>query len=312
MKDRPKQTEIPTYTLQPLHAENNWMLTIENNIQLILLHGNLTSIVWHVTQEFHRHDFWEISLVLRGNSTQRFLDKSEPMQTGSVYIIRPHDVHCITPAQSEIPKDMQSSPYVHRDIYIPIEKMKRICAAIDENLYDTLLSKRYPLSASLSVSETNQFESLLNYFAGRDDDFSMMHSVIASHILCTVLENQRYAQIEYPLWLTQLLVNLDREDFMTKSVKEIIDSIGYNQSYVCRQFRKYTGQTLVEYIHKRKCSYSVLLLPGIGIPIAQIAQRLQFSDESTYIRIFKQIYGITPGQWRKKLSNTFSSAEQQK
>ena len=296
----------PMYTMRRLDDHNNWALTIEKNIQLMLPHGNLTSIVWHVTQEFHCHDFWEISLVLRGSSTQRFLDKTEPMQPGSVYIMRPHDVHCITPDKPEMPKDMQSAPYVHRDIYIPIEKMKRICGALDENLYETLLARKYPLSASLSVSETNSFESTLNYFAGLDEDFAMMYSVIVSHILCTVMENQRYAQIEYPSWLTQLLVNLDREDFMTKSMREIIDSVGYNQSYLCRQFKKYTNQTLVGYIHKRKCSYSVLLLSGFGIPISQIAQRLQFADESAFIRTFKQIYGITPGQWRKQLSKSLS------
>lgn len=301
-----RMMNYPMYTMRRLDDHNNWALTIEKNIQLMLPHGNLTSIVWHVTQEFHCHDFWEISLVLRGSSTQRFLDKTEPMQPGSVYIMRPHDVHCITPDKPEMPKDMQSAPYVHRDIYIPIEKMKRICGALDENLYETLLARKYPLSASLSVSETNSFESTLNYFAGLDEDFAMMYSVIVSHILCTVMENQRYAQIEYPSWLTQLLVNLDREDFMTKSMREIIDSVGYNQSYLCRQFKKYTNQTLVGYIHKRKCSYSVLLLSGFGIPISQIAQRLQFADESAFIRTFKQIYGITPGQWRKQLSKSLS------
>ena len=294
--------DYPVYTMHKLDADNNWALTIENNIQLLLPHANLTSIVWHVTQQFHCHDFWEICLVQRGKSTQRFLDKSEPMQPGSVYVMRPHDVHCITPDTSEMPKDMQSSPYVHRDIYIPIDKMKRICGALGENLYDDLLSRKYPLSALFSADETNRFESTLNYFADSNEDFETMHSVIVSHILCLVMENQRFAQIEYPPWLTQLLTNLDREDFMTKSVREIIDTVGYNQSYLCRQFKQYTGKTLVDYIHKRKCSYSVLLLPRLGIPISQIAQRLHFADESTYIRIFKQIYNITPGQWRKQLS----------
>lgn len=293
--------DYPMYTMRKLDKENNWALTIENNIQLLLPHGNLTSIVWHVTQEFHCHDFWEISLVLRGNSTQRFLDKSEPMQSGSVYVMRPHDVHCITPDKPEMPKDMQSSPYVHRDIYIPIDKMQRICNALDANLYTDLLSRKYPLSALLSADETNRLESSLNYFGGLNEDFERMHSVIVSHILCSVMENQRYAQIEYPPWLTQLLTNLDREDFMTKSVQEIIHTVGYNQSYLCRQFKQYTGQTLVEYIHKRKCSYSVLLLPSLGIPVSQIAQRLHFADESTYIRIFKKLYRVTPGQWRKRL-----------
>lgn len=300
---------VPVYTLQPFDNDGNYWLCIENGIRMPLLNGNLTSIVWHVTQEFHSHTFWEICLVLRGTSTQNFLDKSEAMQPGSVYIMRPHDVHCISPTQREMPADLQSSPYVHRDIYIPIEKMKRLCDSLGEHLYEQLLSSKYPLSAVLPTTEMNQLEASLNSADEQNENFDFMHSVIASHILCSVLEKQRYPQSEYPSWITNLLVDLDREDFMTKSVREIIDTVGYNQSYVCRQFKKHTKQTLVEYIHKRKCSYSLLLLPSSGIPVAQIAQRLQFSDESAYIRIFKKTYGVTPGQWRKKLSKTLPPPE---
>lgn len=292
----------PVYTLRKLDDENNWLLTPKQGYRRMLAHGNLTGLVWHVTQEFHCHDFWEICLVLRGNSMQRFLDRSEPMQQGSVYILRPQDVHCITPDKLERPENMQSSPYVHCDIYVPIDKMKRICATIDVNLYDRLFTRTRPLSALLSVNEINRLESTINFYGSLNDDFDGIHSVIVSHILCSVIENQRTAQSTYPAWLSSLLVNLDCEDFMTKSVREIIDTTGYNQSYLCRQFKRYTNQKLVEYIHKRKCSYSIHFLSDPNVSISQIAQRLHFTDESGYIQIFKQIYGMTPGQWRKRLS----------
>ena len=303
------KNDVPVYTLQPLKSSNHYLLNIDNGIKMMLLNGQLTSVVWHVTQEFHKHNFWEICLVIRGSSMQRFVNKSEMMHPGSVYIMRPQDVHCISPLQPEMPPNMQSSPYIHRDIYIPVEKMKRICNALDKNLYDDLNSREYPVSAVLSIGETKRLESSLNYYTSQNEDFDFMHSVLVTHILCSVLENQRYAQKEYPQWLVQLLMNLDREDFMTKTVKEIIEPIGYNQSYICRQFKKYTEQTLVEYIHKRKCSYSLFLISNTETPIAQIAQRLQFADESAFIRTFKRIYGITPGQYRKKLSKELPSLD---
>lgn len=294
--------DYPKYTLHKLDDGDNWLLTPKHGFQRILTHGNLTGHVWHVTQEFHCHDFWEICLVLRGNSVQRFLDREEPMKQGSVYILRPQDVHCIKPNKLERHENMQSAPYVHCDIYVPIEKMKRICAAIDEQLYNRLLTRAHPLSTCLPVNEINHLESTINFYGNLNENFDGMHSVIVSHILCSVIENQRTVQSTYPAWLSQLLISLDCEDFMIKSTREIIDTAGYNQSYLCRQFKRYTNQTLVEYIHKRKCSYSIHFLSDPNISISQITQRLHFTDESTYIRIFKQIYGMTPGQWRKRLS----------
>lgn len=310
METKPIDRTYPVYTLQPLTGGKDYILCIENGIKLPLPNGNLTSVVWHVTQEFHKHGFWEICFVVRGSSVQRFLDRSENMSVGSVYILRPQDVHCISPTQREMPKNIQSSHYIHRDIYIPIEKMKTICASLDDKLYDNLLNSRYPLSATLSETEINQFESSLNSYDG-EEDFTFMHSVIVSHILCSVLESRRYPKSQMPEWITRLLINLNREDFLTRRMQSIIQSTGYNQSYVCRQFKKYVHQTLVEYIRKRKCTYSLLLLPNGEISIAQIAQRLQFSDESAYIRIFKSVYHATPGQWRKKYNQNFQNVTAQ-
>lgn len=301
------KNNIPKYTLKPAKVNNDYVLSIGKNADIMLRGGKLTSIVWYIVEEFHSHDFWEICLVLRGNSVHRFPDRTESMRPGSVYLMRPHDVHYISPVQTEKPLNMQAAAYIHRDIYIPDEKMKRICAALRSDLYDELLAADRPLSAVLSADETNRLESSLNYFTSQSEDFEFMHTVIVSHILCSMLENRRYVQTEYPLWLIELLKNLDRESFMIKSMKEIVQSVNYNQSYICRRFKKFTGQTLVKYIHKRKCSYSLFLLSDSTISIAQIAERLAFSDESTYIRIFRQVYGATPGQWRKNYLNTLSA-----
>lgn len=311
MNDTMQRNTYPVYSLQPLANGKDYLLCIENGLKLPLPNGNLSTVVWHVTQELHCHDFWEICFVVKGSSIQHFLDRSENMHVGSVYIMRPHDVHCISPLQKEMPQNIQSAPYIHRDIYIPCDKMEKICNALREDLYDDLLSRKYPLSSVLPESEISHLEATLNSF-NDTENFAFMHSVIVSHILCSVLESQRYPTSQLPAWITELLINLNREDFMTKNIQAIVQTTGYNQSYVCRQFKKYVNQTLVEYIHKRKCTYSLLLLPNIDISIAQIAQRLQFSDESAFIKIFKSIYTITPGQWRKNHRKFYQTAPFQK
>ncbi len=295
-------SEIPCYILKRLNDNFDYSLTIDNGFKFVLKSNYLTNTVWHVTQEYHRHNFWEICLVIRGNSLQRF-PYSQPikMGRGSVCILRPDDVHCVSPLQEKEPRDLESSAYLHRDIYIPLEKMQRLCNAIKENLYSDLSASELPLFFNLSKSETHRLESLLNSYAGRNEDFDYMHSVIVTHILCAALEHQTYNTTEYPDWLNKLLVNLNCENFMTMSIPDIIETVGYTQSYICRQFKKYTQKTLTDYIHFRKCSYSTTLLSNFDIPISQIAHRLNFADQSAYTRLFKQFYHITPNKWRKQL-----------
>ncbi len=310
MKKPENQNAIPVYSLQKLNDCGDYSLLIDNDYRFVFLKGNLTNIVWHVTQEFHSHDFWEICLVIKGNSLQRFPDRSaKQMRPGSVCLLRPHDVHCVSPDYAKEPPSLEASTYIHRDVYIPPEKMKRICDALRSDLYEELLNESEPLSACLTHAETEHLESLLNANTGKDEDFTFMHTLIVSHIICALLERRQYVKPEYPEWINELLANLNREEFMIKSVKEIIGSVGYNQSYVCRQFKKFTSRTLTDYIHFRKCSYSTSLLSNSEIPISKISHRLNFADQSAYTEIFKSFYRITPGQWRKRLSASSENNE---
>lgn len=303
MNTESKKNKTPVYILKKLNENSDYSLTIDNGFKFIFKKNYLTNTVWHVTQEYHRHNFWEICLVIRGNSLQRFPDKNPiEMCHGSVFILRPDDVHCISPLQESASADLATSDYLHRDIYIPPEKMERLCNALQENLYSNLLYGRTPLFVNLTKTETHRLESLLNSYAGKNEDFGYMHSVIVMHILCAVLEHRIYEKAEYPDWLNHLLANLNRENYMTMSIPKIIESVGYNQSYICRQFKKYTQKTLTDYIHFCKCRYSTTLLSNADIPISKIAHRLMFADQSAYTRIFKSFYNITPNQWRKQLS----------
>ena len=216
MNDTMQRNTYPVYSLQPLANGKDYLLCIENGLKLPLPNGNLSTVVWHVTQELHCHDFWEICFVVKGSSIQHFLDRSENMHVGSVYIMRPHDVHCISPLQKEMPQNIQSAPYIHRDIYIPCDKMEKICNALREDLYDDLLSRKYPLSSVLPESEISHLEATLNSF-NDTENFAFMHSVIVSHILCSVLESQRYPTSQLPAWITELLINLPRDWKLTKA-----------------------------------------------------------------------------------------------
>lgn len=116
MKKPENQNAIPVYSLQKLNDFGDYSLLIDNDYRFVFLKGNLTNIVWHVTQEFHSHDFWEICLVIKGNSLQRFPDRSaKQMRPGSVCLLRPHDVHCVSPDYAKEPPSLEASTYIHRD-----------------------------------------------------------------------------------------------------------------------------------------------------------------------------------------------------
>ena len=79
--------------------------------------------------------------------------------------------------------------------------------------------------------------------------------------------------------------------------------LGMNCSYLCRLFRQETGQTISEHVNKLKVEEGKRLLKTTELSIAQIAVRLGFSSQNYFHTIFRRICGMSPGEYRKSLSN---------
>ena len=261
--------------------------------------AKFTRVILRTHNDFHKHKFWEICLVLKGKGKHYFLNETCDMYAGTMWLLRPDDIHKIEPLFQESSKE---APYSHRDIYISDSTMKRILNAFDENLYDKLLHADAPMYSILPLQEVANIESMISYYSINDSNFEFMHSVLTSHVIACALEQNNYiVKNDNPEWLNTLISNLNKIDFMILPMKEIISSIGYSHEHVCREFKKYMGTTLGKYIQRMKCAYSLSLLTDKSIPIIYIANKLYFPDESNYITTFKRIYNITPGEWRKHL-----------
>lgn len=74
----------------------------------------------------------------------------------------------------------------------------------------------------------------------------------------------------------------------------------YNQQYLGRLFKKETGCSFSEYLTQRRIQRAKLLLECSNDPISDIAARVGYNNIPYFNRQFKQAYGMTPSQCRKK------------
>tara|TARA_R110002051_G_scaffold290773_1_gene354386 strand:- start:20600 stop:21412 length:813 start_codon:yes stop_codon:yes gene_type:complete len=77
-----------------------------------------------------------------------------------------------------------------------------------------------------------------------------------------------------------------------------------------RIFKFITGETLNEYVTRRRIEKSVLDLIHRNIRITEISIKYGFNDNSTFTRAFKKFYGISPKEFRKQNPNRFSKIRQ--
>lgn len=79
-----------------------------------------------------------------------------------------------------------------------------------------------------------------------------------------------------------------------------------NASYLATLFKKETGMTIHAYIQKKRLETAANILCRTNHSCSAIAHSLCFSSQSHFILAFQKYYGITPGEYRRKNSQSHS------
>lgn len=83
------------------------------------------------------------------------------------------------------------------------------------------------------------------------------------------------------------------------SLHRIADAFHFSPAYVNRILKKETGCTTVAYIKKSRIFLAKTLLHFGDLTIADIAVSVGYSDCNYFCRVFKQLEGISPLQFRQ-------------
>lgn len=86
--------------------------------------------------------------------------------------------------------------------------------------------------------------------------------------------------------------------FQKIKVEELAEELGYARTYLCAQFKKVSGITLSDYIKKQKIEEAKRLMQFTDKNLAEIASHLAFSSQSYFQKVFKEVTGKTPVQYR--------------
>ena len=91
--------------------------------------------------------------------------------------------------------------------------------------------------------------------------------------------------------------NLDADDL---TVSNVASQVGYSAFHFHRVFSGATGESVTEYIRKRRLAEAGAKLVGAGeLSIGQIATEAGFESQEAFTRAFKKMYSVTPRAYRK-------------
>ncbi|NJP41523.1 AraC family transcriptional regulator [Oscillospiraceae bacterium HV4-5-C5C] len=83
------------------------------------------------------------------------------------------------------------------------------------------------------------------------------------------------------------------------SVDLLADRVGISVSYLCRLYKQYTGQTLLDQIQAVRLDKAKALLAKSKLSVAAIAAATGFSSASYFNKVFKKACDVTPNHYRQ-------------
>ena len=199
-----------------------------------------------------------------------------------------------------------------------------------ELLFTTLSKYQFESRSTNALRNTKNYLIILNTLlrvAARNGDVPPFHidklsSAYAHKIEATTSTNtgvalmkemvRRYCLLVknhsmkgYSLLIRKVLTQIDYDLTADLGLKNLATQLNVNPSYLSTLFKKETGSTLTEYVNQKRIEHAVFLLNSSSLQIQMIAQYSGIPDVNYFTKTFKKIIGITPKEYRDRISNPF-------
>ncbi len=245
----------------------------------------------------HYHDAYEIYLQISGER-YLFLDNiCHTLRRGDVVILKPFDIHYT---------ESREVTYYERYV-MNFQKEKLSCILTDSEL-DLLFR-----DLGSCVIHFNEEETTIIYNLFRQAEMFRSRTGFLS-------EKLMYTAVFQLLMAVHDMAKNAREITGKNTPPEIVDALTYiNENYAsditldtlsnivhiskyhfCRQFHNATGATFLEYLYNVRLTRVHRLLTDTELPLHEIAAKTGFSSTAHLTRIFKQVYNVSPREFRRE------------
>lgn len=258
-------------------------------------------ISWsNATVSLHSHSFYEI-LFCRNTCGAEYLVGTERyrLQKGDIILIAPGISH-----RPLLPEDMPE-PYKRDVIWLSTEFMEALRQSFP------YIQERRPAYSTLLRTGGTGWETLGDLFhngvwESENKRPGWEVAVIGNTIQLVGLLYRAFVdhttaplKAEKPELLDQVLAYV--EDHLSEKItlEEVARHFFVSQSTISQTFRQKLGVSFYRCVTQRRLITAKALIEQ-GVPLETVSQQVGFTDYSSFYRAFRQEYGISPRQYRKR------------
>lgn len=128
--------------------------------------------------------------------------------------------------------------------------------------------------------------------------------ILLEYFLIRLVREYRYNENAEETGDTMSLINeiikYVSDNYLEKiTIDELAFLFRTNRATLCKEFKRATGKTLVEFINERKIEKAKKKILSSDATFTKIAEELNFESIHYFTRFFKKMSGMTPKEFRK-------------
>lgn len=239
----------------------------------------------------HLHPQLELLWVESGEITVTVQDRTECLSAGSLAVVFPNQIHGYTVSENNGQIAM---------LIIGLEYVG--------NYLDTLL-RFYPMNPFLTAEQVHPnvgyaIRELITEWYGQKPEGSVSRAftqLILARLLpqLELQQNKRSDNQD----ITWQIVNFVNEHYREPlSLDMLAHGIGISRYRLSHVFSEKIGQSFPNYLASIRLSYARTMLLETEHSVTEIGEEAGFESQRTFYRMFRQIYGMSPLEYRKKMS----------
>lgn len=232
----------------------------------------------------HYHEVACFAVVLRGTVDKIFPRHAYELPSASMVTMPPQERHCDQFAASGAHMLVVEPVHVSDDILRP-------CAS----LFNVVYSARNETTAAIAGRISRELQS-------PDALSNLTIHALLFELLSVTVRSQRpsFPQTHLPpSWLNTVHDYLQSSFRQPLQLTELANLVGVHPVHLSRIFRRHYGVTFGEYLRRLRVEWVKQQLAISDQSLAQLAHAAGFADQSHFCRVFKQIIGVTPSQYRR-------------
>lgn len=256
---------------------------------------------------FHLHDYYELTIIISGSIKNCIGGKEILMRVGDAFIIRPSDRHML--------KGSGNAPLQLINFIVRRKYMESLCALYAVNLGAESTGESgadgdydggdlsFTIDNALREKLLRETVRMQSQKDGETAQNILHTKLLFNEVFSVFLTQKTQPHEKMPDWMQNLLILLSDPSTTEISIKSDVAVLThYSYSSVIRTFKRYTGCTIIEYLHAQKIEYAKNLLRTTNKPMLEIAGLLGYDSLSSFNHLFKRYASTTPTKYRKSFS----------